>query len=143
VENLPVQNATQDEISDILRYYKTVAVIGMSKNPDKDAYKIPEYLMNNGFMVIPVNPSVDEILGQKAYKRLSDVPGPVDIVDVFRPSEDVPNYVVDVIEKNPKVFWEQLGIHNLEAEEKIAAAGIKIVYDRCMKVELRKTRAVR
>jgi len=141
VENLPVQNATQDEISDILRSYKTVAVIGMSKNPDKDAYKIPEYLMNNGFMVIPVNPSADEILGQKAYKRLSDVPGPVDIVDVFRPSEDVPNYVEDVIEKDPKVFWEQLGIHNPEAEEKISASGIKIVYDRCMKVELRKTRA--
>ena len=98
--------------------------------------------MNNGFKVIPVNPSADEILGQKAYKRLSDVPGPVDIVDVFRPSEDVPNYVEDVIEKKPKVFWEQLGIHNLEAEEKIAAAGIKIVYDRCMKVELRKTRVM-
>jgi uncharacterized protein len=137
---LPVQNATRDEISDILKTCKTVAVIGMSKNPEKDAYTIPEYLMKNGFKVIPVNPTADEILGQKAYKRLSDVPGPVDIVDVFRPSEDVPNYVEDVIAKKPKVFWEQLGIHNSEAEEKITAAGIKIVYDRCMMQELRKTR---
>jgi len=139
---LPVQNATQTEISDILKTYKTVAVIGLSKSPEKDAYTIPEYLLKNGFKVIPVNPTADEILGQKAYKRLSDVPGAVDIVDVFRPSEDVPNYIQDVLEKKPKVFWEQLGIHNPEAEEKIAAAGIKVVYDRCMMQELRKIRMV-
>jgi uncharacterized protein len=143
VEKLPVQNATQKEISDILKTYKTVAVIGMSKNPEKDAHTIPEYLMKNGFKVIPVNPTADEILGQKSYKRLSDVPGAIDIVDVFRPSEDIPNYVEDVIGKRPKVFWEQLGIHNPEAEEKIAAAGIKIVYDRCMMQELRKVRMTR
>ncbi len=129
---MPVQNATQQEISDILKQYKTVAVIGMSKNPEKDAYRIPEYLMKNGYQVIPVNPSADEILGQKSYKRLVDVPGNIDIVDVFRPSDDVPNYVQDVIRKKPKVFWEQLGIHNPEAEEKIASAGIKVIYDRCM-----------
>jgi uncharacterized protein len=127
-----------EEISDILRKYKTVAMIGMSKNPEKDAYRIPKYLMENGYRVIPVNPSADEILGQKSYKRLVDVPGDIDIVDVFRPSEDVPNYVSDVIQKKPKVFWEQLGIHNPEAEEKIASAGIKVVYDRCMFQEHRK-----
>ena len=137
---MTVQNATQLEISDILKNYKTVAVIGMSKNPEKDAYRIPEYLMKNGFRVIPVNPSADEILGQKSYKRLTDVPGNVDIVDVFRPSEDVPNYVQDVIQKKPKVFWEQLGIHNSEAEEKIASAGIKVVFDRCMLQEHHKLR---
>jgi uncharacterized protein len=135
---MPVENANQAEISDILKNYKTVAVIGMSKNPDKEAYRIPEYLIKNGFNVIPVNPSADEILGRKAYKRLADVPEKIDIVDVFRPTEDIPNYVLDVIKVKPKVFWEQLGIHNPEAEEKIAAAGIKIVYDRCMMVELRK-----
>ena len=69
VENLPVQNATQDEISDILKTNKTVAVIGMSKNPEKDAYKIPEYLIKNGFKVIPVNPTADEILGQRALQE--------------------------------------------------------------------------
>jgi len=133
-----VQNATQNEISDILKKCKAVAVIGMSKNPEKDSHRIPAYLMKNGYRVVPVNPTADEILGVKSYKRLTDVPGDVDIVDVFRPSEDIPNYVQDVIQKKPKVFWEQLGIHNPEAEEKIAAAGIKVVYDRCMFVEHRK-----
>ena len=110
----------------------------MSKNPEKDAYMIPLYLKNNGYRVIPVNPTADEILGEKSYKRLADVPGEVDIVNVFRPSEDIPNYVDDVVSKKPKVFWEQLGIHNEQAEEKIAASDVKIVYDRCMKIELRK-----
>ena len=135
---MPVQNPSQSQIFEILKKYKTVAVIGMSKNPEKDAYTIPEFLMKNGFRVIPVNPSADEILGQKAYKKLSDILEPVDIVDVFRPSEDVPNYVEDVIKVKPKVFWEQLGIHNSGAEEKIAAAGIIVVYDHCMMQELRK-----
>ncbi len=135
-------NASQSEISDILKKFKTVAVIGMSKNPEKDAYRIPEFLIKNGFKIIPVNPSADEILGRKSYKRLSDVPENIDIVDVFRPSEDILNYVEDVIKVKPKVFWEQLGIHNPEAEEKIAAAGIKVVFDRCMMRELNKIRAV-
>lgn len=135
-----VENATPEEIAGILKRYKTIAVIGMSKNPEKDAYRIPEYMMKNGYTVIPVNPSTDEILGQKSYKRLVDVPGEVDIVDLFRPSDDVPNYVPDVIQKKPKVFWEQLGIHNPEAEDKIASAGIKVVFDRCLYQEHRKIR---
>lgn len=133
-----VANATPEELREILKKYRTVAVIGMSKNPEKDANRIPKYLMTKGFRVIPVNPSAEEILGQKSYKRLIDVPEQVDIVDVFRPSDDIPNYVEDVIKKNPKVFWEQLGIHNEEAEEKIASAGIKIVYDRCIYQEHKK-----
>jgi uncharacterized protein len=135
---MTVTNPTSSNIDDILRNSKTIAVIGMSKSPEKDAYTVPEFLMKNGFKIIPVNPSADEILGQKSYKRLSEVPGEVDIVDVFRPSEDIPNYVEDVLKKKPKVFWEQLGIHNPEAEEKIAAAGTKVVYDRCMRVELQR-----
>ena len=131
-------NATQDEIFDILKKNNTVAVIGMSKNAEKDAYTIPEYLMKHGYRVIPVNPTTEEILGQRSYKRLRDVPGEIDIVDVFRPSEDIPNYVDDVLAKRPKVFWEQLGIHNEAAEEKIANAGIKVVYDRCIFQEKRK-----
>ena len=140
---MAIENARQSEISDILQKYKAVAVIGMSKNPNKDAYRIPEYLINNGFEVIPVNPTADEILGRKAYKKLADVPERIEIVEVFRPSEDIPNYVEDVIKVKPKVFWEQLGIHNPAAEEKIASAGIKIVYDRCMMIELRRVHATR
>ncbi len=138
-----VQNPPQEEIFDILEKYKTIAVIGMSKNPEKDAYSIPAYLMEKGYRIIPVNPSADQILGQKSYKRLADVPGEVDIVDVFRPSEDVPNYVDDVTSKKPKVFWLQLGIHNAEAEEKVARSGIKVVYDRCLMQEHRKLAMLR
>jgi predicted CoA-binding protein len=119
-------------LQNILSNSKTIAVIGMSKNPDKVAYRIPLYLKEKGYKVIPVNPTADEILGEKSYKKLSDVPDPVDIVDVFRPSEDVPNYVDQVIEKRPKVFWLQLGITNEEAERKVASAGITVVSDRCM-----------
>jgi predicted CoA-binding protein len=133
-----VQNASQEEIFDILRRSKTVAVIGMSKNPEKDAYRIPEYLMKKGYRVIPVNPSAEEILGQKSYKALADVPDEIDIVDMFRPSEEIPNYVTDVIKKKPKVFWEQLGVHNPAAEDRIAAGGIKVVFDRCMLQERKK-----
>jgi uncharacterized protein len=133
-----VKNPSEQEIKDILSKYKTVAVIGMSKNPEKDAYRIPEYLKNKGYVVIPVNPSANEILGEKAYAKLGDIPEDVDIVDVFRPSEDVPNYVVEVIRKKPKVFWLQLGIQNEDAEEKVSAAGIKVVFDRCMMADHKK-----
>ncbi len=132
---MAVRNPSDREITKILSQNKIVAVIGMSKNPEKEAYRIPQYLKNKGYKVIPVNPTADEILGEKAYKKLSDIPGPIDIVDVFRPSEDVPNYVDDVIAKKPKVFWLQLGIENTPAEEKVASAGIKVVFDRCMMAE--------
>lgn len=132
---LVVKNPPDVEIKEILSQNKTVAVIGMSKNPEKEAYSIPQYLKNKGYKVIPVNPSADEILGEKAYKKLGDVPGPIDIVDVFRPSEDVPNYVDDVISKKPNVFWLQLGIENTTAEEKVASAGIKVVFNKCMMAE--------
>jgi uncharacterized protein len=134
---LPVENPSDEELKEILEKNKTVAVIGMSSNPEKDAHRIPRYLMDRGYNVIPVNPGATEILGQKVYKKLSDIPSDVkiDIVDVFRPSEDVPNYVEEVLERKPSVFWLQLGIENKEAEEKVSSAGITVVYDRCMKAE--------
>jgi predicted CoA-binding protein len=133
-----LENPPQEKIFDILRRYRTVAVIGMSKNPEKDANSVPAYLLSKGYTVIPVNPSADEILGLKSYKRLSDVPGDVDIVDVFRPSEDIPNYVDEVIAKRPKVFWLQLGIRNDEASSKVAEKGITVIQDRCIMQERRK-----
>ncbi|HKW05659.1 MAG TPA: CoA-binding protein [Nitrososphaerales archaeon] len=130
-----VENPSDDEIRDILRKCKTIAVIGMSKNPEKDAYSIPAYMKMKGYRIIPVNPSADEILGEKSYKRLADVPDDVDIVDVFRPSEDVPNYVGDILLRKPKVFWLQLGIENNEAEERVASAGIRVVFNKCLMQE--------
>lgn len=131
-------NPSDEEIKEILSKYRTVAVIGMSKNPEKEAHSIPLYLKRKGYRVIPVNPTADEILGEKAYKSLKEVPDQVDIVDVFRPSEDVPNYVDAVIEKGPKVFWLQLGIENTLAQEKVASAGITVVYNKCMMAEHRR-----
>ena len=128
-------NPSDTEIKDMLSKCKTIVVIGMSKNPEKDAYRIPQFLKTKGYRVIPVNPTVDEIAGEKSYKRLADIPDQVDIVDVFRPSDDVPNYVEGVIAKKPKVFWLQLGIENTSAEEKVASAGIKVVYNRCIMQE--------
>jgi hypothetical protein len=128
---------SDSEIKEILSM-KNVAVVGMSKNPEKDAHQIPRYLMNNGYNVIPVNPTADEILGKKCYKNLRDVPDNVDIVDVFRPSEDVPPVVKDAIAKGVKVVWMQLGISNNEAAKEASEKGIKVVYNRCMLQEHRR-----
>lgn len=128
---------SDSEIREILSM-KNVAVVGMSKNPEKDAHKIPKYLMNSGYNVIPVNPTADEILGKKCYKNLLEIPGSVDIVDVFRPSEDVPPIVKDAIAKGVKVVWMQLGISNEEATKEASEKGIMVVYNRCVMKEHRR-----
>lgn len=128
---------SDSEVREILSM-KNVAVVGMSKNPEKDAHKIPKYLMNSGYNVIPVNPTADEILGKKCYKNLREIPGSVDIVDVFRPSEDVPPIVKDAIAKGVKVVWMQLGISNEEATKEASEKGIKVVYNRCVMQEHRR-----
>ena len=128
---------SDSEIREILSM-KNVAVVGMSKNPEKDAHQIPKYLMNSGYNVIPVNPTADEILGKKCYKNLREIPGNVDIADVFRPSEDVPPIVQDAIAKGVKVVWMQLGISNKEATKEASEKGIKVVYNRCMMEEHRR-----
>ena len=125
---------TDDEIRDILSL-SHVAVVGMSKNDNKAAHYVPKYLSENGFDIIPVNPTTDEILGKKCYPSISDVDGDIDIVDVFRPSDLVLPVVEDAIKKNPKVIWLQEGIHNPEAEEMARKKGIKVVFNRCMLAE--------
>ena len=125
---------SDSEIKQILSM-KNVAVVGMSRDPSKDAHHVPKYLIENGYNVIPVNPTAEEILGRKCYKSLLDVPDKIDIVDVFRPSEDVPPIVKDAITKGAKVVWMQLGISNNEAAQEASKHGIKVVYNRCMLVE--------
>jgi hypothetical protein len=127
-------NYSDGEIREILNM-KNVAVVGMSKNPEKDAHRIPKYLINSGYNVIPVNPTADEILGRRCYKSLLDVPGGIDIVDIFRPSEDVPPVVKDAITKGAKVVWMQLGIRNDEAAKEAMQKGTKVVFNRCMMEE--------
>jgi hypothetical protein len=125
---------SDSEIKQILSM-KNIAVVGMSKDPSKDAHHVPKYLIDNGYNVIPVNPTAEEILGRKSYKSLLDVPDKIDIVDVFRPSEHVPPVVKDAIAKGAKVVWMQLGISNNEAAQEASKHGIKVVYNRCMLVE--------
>ena len=114
---------------------KKVAVIGMSRTESKAAHFVPRYLSENGFDIIPINPNSNEILNKKCYNKITDVDGEVDIVDVFRPSEDVLSFVKEAIKKNPKVIWLQEGIHNEEAEDLAREHGIDVVFNRCMLAE--------
>ena len=125
---------SDEEIMEILNL-KKVAVIGMSKHQEKAAHFVPKYLSENGFDIIPVNPKSDEILNKKCYKEINDIKDDIDIVDVFRPSEDVLPFVKDAIKKNPKVIWLQEGIHNEEAENLAREHGIDVVFNRCMLAE--------
>ena len=125
---------SDDEIRQILSL-KKVAVVGMSQNPGKAAHGVPRYLSENGYDLTPVNPNADEILGKKCLDEISEVQGEIDIVDVFRPSDQVLPIVKEAIKKNPKVIWLQEGIHNQEAENLARNAGIKVVFNRCMLAE--------
>ncbi|MEW6043686.1 MAG: CoA-binding protein [Thermoproteota archaeon] len=125
---------TDDEIRRIFSL-KNVAVVGMSKNEEKAANYVPKYLIEQGYNIIPVNPTADTILGRKSFVNLTDVNQQVDIVDVFRPSEQVLPVVQEAIKLKPKVIWLQEGIHNEEAEDLARKAGIKVVFNRCMLAE--------
>jgi predicted CoA-binding protein len=125
---------TDDQIRQILSL-KKVTVVGMSQNPGKAAHGVPRYLSENGYDITPVNPNADEILGKKCFDEISQVQEEIDIVDVFRPSDQVLPIVKKAIKKNPKVIWLQEGIHNVEAEELARDVGIKVVFNRCMLAE--------
>ena len=125
--------------SQIKEFYqlKNIAVVGVSKNEEKPSHQVPKYLIEHGYNVIPVNPTLSEVLGRKAYPTIADIPEKVDIVDVFRKSEDIPAVIDDALKKKDgiKVFWMQLGIHNEDAERKAKENGIDVVYNRCMMEE--------
>jgi len=125
---------TDDEIRKIYSL-KNIAVVGMSKNPDKAAHYVPKYLDEQGYNIIPVNPTATEILGKKCYSSLLDIPDEIDIVDVFRPSDQVLQVIEESVKINPKVIWLQEGIHNSEAERVAQKSGIDVVFNRCMLAE--------
>jgi hypothetical protein len=132
--SIPRDGLTDDQIREIFKL-KRIAVIGMSRNPEKPAHYVPMYLKERGYDIIPVNPVAEEISGMKVYKSISEVPGEVDIVDVFRPSEETPDIVREAVKKRPKVIWLQEGIYHPDAVEIARNAGITIVWNRCMKRE--------
>ena len=127
-------NHTDEQIRKILSF-KKIAVIGISKNPSKAAHYVPKYLSDNGYDITPVNPTADEILGKKCYTSVSEINQEIEIIDVFRPSEQVLPFIQEAIKKKPKVIWLQEGIHNVKAEELARSHGIKVVFNRCMLAE--------
>jgi len=126
-----------EEIKDTLRNFKTVAVVGISPKEDRPSYVVASYLKSKGYRIIPVRPDGDEILGEKVYHSLSEVPKEIriDIVDIFRKSEDVPPVVEEAIQREAKVVWMQEGVIHREAGEKAEKAGLKVIMDRCIKKE--------
>ena len=135
---------SQNEIKEILTKYKTVAVVGLSREPDKDSYRVSAYLKEHGFRIIPVNPFADEVLGERSYKSLLDIPTEIqrtiEVVDVFRPAKDVPPIVDQAVKLKemygkPIVVWMQLVIVNEQAAETAKRAGLTVVMNKCMMVE--------
>jgi predicted CoA-binding protein len=138
----PRQNLLEDEgrIGELIRSSKRVAVLGIKpeKQADKAAYYVPAYLKSVGVEIVPVPvyyPDVQEILGARVFRRLADIPGTVDIVDVFRRPSDIPAHAQDILALKPRAVWFQLGIRNDEAALALANAGILVVQDRCLMVD--------
>jgi hypothetical protein len=124
---------TDDEqLKQIYADVKTIAVVGASASEEKAAHTIPRYLQREGYRIIPVNPRGGEILGQKVYEKLADVPDPIDVVDVFRASEETPEVAKEAVAAGAKVLWLQEGITNEEAERIATEGGLQVVMDLCM-----------
>lgn len=119
----------------ILEDYRTVAIVGLSKNWQRPSNFAAKYLQEHGYRVIPVNPVYDEVLGETCYPSLADIPEPVDVVDCFRAAEEIPELAKQAIDINAKVLWTQLEIIHYEAADLATKAGLEVVMDRCMKIE--------
>ncbi|MCH7643042.1 MAG: CoA-binding protein [Chloroflexi bacterium] len=129
---------SDEQLRAILTNYRNVAVVGLSPNPDRPGNEVARYLLANGYNVIPVNPGVDEVLGLRSYPTLEDVPEPIEIVDVFRRSEYVPDIARSAAGIGAKVLWTQLGVISAEGAEIAASAGLQVVMDRCALIEHRR-----
>jgi predicted CoA-binding protein len=124
-----------DKLRRILRNYRTIAVVGLSANWYRPSYFAAKYMQEHGYRVIPVNPMYEEVLGEKCYKSLRDIPQKVDIVDCFRKSEEIGSLADDAVAIGAKVLWMQLGVHNAAARAKAEAAGLEVVENHCVKIE--------
>jgi uncharacterized protein len=129
------------DIKEIISSYHTIAVVGLSPDPDKPSHEVAAYLQRAGYRIIPVNPSCQEILGERCYPTLADVPEPVEIVDVFRRAEFLPEIVEQAITKGARVVWMQEGIVNEQAAARAAQAGLAVVMDHCLLKEHHKLAA--
>jgi predicted CoA-binding protein len=130
-----------EQIKTLLESTHRIAVLGIKPSPDAPAYYVPEHAQLAGYEIVPVPvyyPELTEMAGEKVYRKLTDIPGDIDMVNVFRRPGDIPQHVDDIIAKRPKSVWFQLGIRNDEAAERLARAGIDVVQDHCLLVELRR-----
>jgi len=127
-----------ENITQILENYKRIAVVGISNKPERAGYQIPRFLQERGYKIFPVNPGLDEALGEKCYPSLLEIPEQIEVVDIFRRSEFVDDIVDEAIKKGAKVIWMQTGIVNEKAAQKATEAGLQVVMDRCMKTEYSK-----
>ena len=128
----------RNTIIQILKESHTVAVVGLSPDPDRASYEVAEFLQQRGYRIIPVNPNVSEILGARSYPDLVSIPEPVDVVDIFRRPEAVPSIVDQAIQIGAKAVWMQEGVENAEAATKARASRLLVVMDHCMKKEIRR-----
>jgi len=129
---------SEAEIKRILEKSKTIAVVGLSPREERDSHRVAKYLQGQGYRIIPVNPNADEILGQRSYPDLTSVPDPIDVVDVFRRSEAVPEIVEEAIQVGARTVWMQEGVIHEEAAGRAREAGLQVVMDRCMMIEHRR-----
>ncbi|MCG9968861.1 CoA-binding protein [Pelotomaculum terephthalicicum JT] len=128
-------NSIEKEIKELLKNSRCIAVVGLSDKPERDSYKVAKYLQEHGYRIIPVNPSLkNDVLGEKPYPSLKDVPGNVEIVNIFRRSEDVPAIVQEALLLKPKAIWMQLGVSNIDAAEQANKENVLVVMNRCIKI---------
>lgn len=132
------ENPPIEECCALLKRVRTIAVVGLSPNPGRPSHGVSRYLQERGYTVIPIHPAAREVLGQPAYRRLADVPVPIDLVDVFRRAEAIPAVVDECLELGLKAIWIQDGIINESAAERARTAGMMVVMDRCIYRDLRR-----
>ncbi|MGD6857182.1 CoA-binding protein [Bacillus infantis] len=132
---MAIENPSREEIGKILKKAKKVAVVGLSGNPDRTSYMVSKAMQDAGYTIIPVNPGEEEILGEKAVGSLKEIEGHIDIVNIFRRSEYLPDLAREFEEIDADVFWAQLGVANQEAYDFLKDKGYTVIMDRCIKVE--------
>ena len=130
-----IENPSREEIGKILKKAKTIAVVGLSNNPERTSYMVSKAMQDSGYEIIPVNPADDEVLGRKAVNSLKEIEGHIDIVNIFRRSEFLPELAKEFDEMDADVFWAQLGVENEEAYQFLKEKGYTVIMDRCIKVE--------
>ncbi|WP_148358625.1 CoA-binding protein [Peribacillus simplex] len=130
-----IENPSREEMGKMLKKSKRIAVVGLSNNPERTSYMVSKAMQESGYEIIPVNPAVSEVLGVKAVKALKDIEGHVDIVNVFRRSEFLPEIAKEFAEIDAGIFWAQLGVENEEAYNFLKEKGYTVIMNRCIKVE--------